>query len=165
MMKVADICRSFDFCRKFSRNFFLCTHAISSSFWFLQMEIVRAFACNGENAFGKKSQTMAKILYMPPEIESKIRYFATVCVTKMQPLLPFAKKKETINASKKWPLFVTLLYMDQFVKFGDTQKNRASRSCNTWKIRSGDRDTVFENYEKSIIFASVASIGERSELT
>ena len=55
------------------------------------------------------------------------------------------------------PLFVTLLYMDQFVKFGDTQKNRASRSCNTWKIRSGDRDTVFENYEKSLIYASEAS--------
>ena len=106
----------------------------------------------------EKAQTMTKILDMTPDIESKIRYFATVCVTKMQPLLPFAKK-ETINASKKWPLFVTLLYMDQFVKFGDTQKNRASRSCNTWKIRSGDRDTVFENYQKS------SHLCERSELS
>ena len=67
------------------------------------MEIVRAFACNGENAFGKKSQTMAKNFDMTPEIESKIRYFATVCVTKMQPLLPFAKKKKQLMPVKSGP--------------------------------------------------------------
>ena len=33
---------------------FALTPSISSSFWFLQMEIVRAFACKGKMHFGKK---------------------------------------------------------------------------------------------------------------